>query len=59
MAISATLQEDFLADQASTCSVGKSECKAVAPSTTKRLTFQTQEKRVSDEKPRLPKITKD
>ncbi|EFP77499.2 uncharacterized protein PGTG_03455 [Puccinia graminis f. sp. tritici CRL 75-36-700-3] len=46
MAISATLQEDFLAEQASTCSVGKSECKAAAPPTTKRLTFQTQEKRL-------------
>ncbi|KAI7956817.1 hypothetical protein MJO28_003912 [Puccinia striiformis f. sp. tritici] len=46
MAISATLQEDFLADQASTCSIGKDECKAVVPPTTRKLTFQTQEKRI-------------
>ncbi|KAI9616741.1 hypothetical protein KEM48_005159 [Puccinia striiformis f. sp. tritici PST-130] len=46
MAISATLQEDFLADQASTCSIGNTECKAVVPPTTKKLTFQTQEKRI-------------
>ncbi|PLW22290.1 hypothetical protein PCANC_12764 [Puccinia coronata f. sp. avenae] len=48
MAISATLQEDFLAEQAaaSTCPIGQTECQTAVPSTTRRLTFQTQEKRM-------------
>ncbi|OAV95312.1 hypothetical protein PTTG_26712 [Puccinia triticina 1-1 BBBD Race 1] len=46
MSISATLQEDCLVDQASTCSMAKTECKAAAPASTKKLTFQTQEKRL-------------
>jgi len=46
MAISAQLQEDFMAEQAaSACSMAKTECQTAVPPTTRRLTFQTQEKR--------------
>lgn len=47
MAISTQLQEDFIAEQAaSACSMAKTECQKAAPPTTRRLTFQTQEKRM-------------